>query len=122
VSDAFVLCGEIVGVVLFSLLLERARVLFAHEPAALARIEKLFAQIMVDEVGHVHFVRSRLSPAGLAWARRLLPLVARGALDDLPEMYALFGRDTILRRIQEADVDAAAAPYPDRLPIDATFA
>lgn len=119
VSDVAVLCGEIVGVAIFSLLLEKARVLFAAQPEALARIEMLFAQIMVDEVGHVHFVRSRLSASQLAWAKRLLPLVAHGALDDLPELVLLFGRKQIVRRAVEADVDAAAAPYPDRLVFDA---
>jgi hypothetical protein len=115
VSDPIVLCGEIVGVALFSLLLEKARVLFASQPEALGRIEALFAQIMVDEVGHVHFVRSRLSASQLAWAQRILPLVAHGALDDLPELVKLFGRKTIVERVVAADVDGAAAPYPDRL-------
>lgn len=114
-SDPVVLCGEIVGVALFSLLLEKARELFASQPEALARIEALFGQIMVDEVGHVHFVRSRLSASQLAWAKRMLPLVAHGALDDLPELVKLFGRKTIVQRVVAADVDAAAAPYPDRL-------
>lgn len=115
IADVLVLDGEIVGVALFSLLLEKARELFAAQPEALDRIERLFGQIMVDEVGHVHYVRSRLSPFQLATARRLLPLVAHGALDDNPEMVALFGRGTIVRRAVAADVDAAAAPYPDRL-------
>ncbi|MES2641105.1 MAG: hypothetical protein V4850_16575 [Myxococcota bacterium] len=113
-SDVAVLCGEIFGVAIFSLLLDKARTLFAAQPEALARIETLFAQIMVDEVGHVHFVRSRLSASQLAWAKRLLPLVVHGALDDLPELVVLFGRKQIVRHAVAADVDAAAAPYPDR--------
>lgn len=119
ISDVVVLCGEIVGVGLFSLLLEKARVLFAAQPEALGRIEQLFAQIMVDEVGHVHFVRSRLSASQIAWAKRILPVVAHGALDDLPELVSLFGRREIVRRIVAADVDAAAAPYADRLVFEA---
>lgn len=115
VADVLILDGEIVGVALFSLLLEKARALFATQPEALERIERLFGQIMVDEVGHVHYVRSRLSAFQLATARRLLPLVARGAIDDNPELVALFGRKAILARVVAADVDAAAAPYPDRL-------
>lgn len=118
-SRVFVLCGEIVGVTLFTLLLEKARALFGAQPEALARIEALFAQVLVDEVGHVHFVRSGLTPFQLAWAKRLLPVVAYGALDDIPEMRLLFGRSEIVRRVVAADVDAAAAPYPDRLVIEA---
>lgn len=113
-ADVVVLCGEIVGVALFSLLLEKARVLFAPQPRVLARIEALFGQIMVDEVGHVHFVRSGLGPQRLAWARRILPLVAWGVLLDIPELSLLFGREEIMRRAKAADVDAAAATYPDR--------
>lgn len=113
-ANPIVLCGEIVGVAVFSLLLEKARELFAHQPEALGRIERLFGQIMVDEVGHVHFVRSCLGPQGLAWARRLLPLVAWGLLVESPELVRLFGRDALMRRIQAGDVDGAAAAYPDR--------
>ncbi len=114
-SDVAVFCGEIVGVTIFSLLLDKARTLFAAQPAALARIEALFAQILVDEVGHVHYVRSRLSGAQLAAARRLLPIVARAVLDDITELSLLFGRDALLRHVAAADVDAAAAAHDDRL-------
>jgi hypothetical protein len=113
-GNVVVLCGEVFGVAVFSLLLEKARTLFAHQPEALARIEILFGQILVDEVGHVHYVRSTLSPSRLAWARRILPLVAWGALLEMPELIQLFGREEILRRTLTADVDAAAASYPDR--------
>ncbi len=114
IANVFVLCGEICGVAVFDLLLAKARELFAHQPEVLARHEALFAQIMVDEVGHVHFVRSTMSPQRLAWARTALPLVAWSLLDESPELLRLFGRETLMRRIMEADVDAAAAAYPDR--------
>jgi hypothetical protein len=114
ISSVVVLCGEIVGVAVFSLLLEKASQLFAVQPPVLVRLEALFGQILVDEVGHVHFVRSRVGPAGLALARRLLPLVASGVLDDLPELEQLFGRARVLSTIRAAQVDAAAAAYADR--------
>lgn len=113
-ANVIVLCGEIIGVAIFGLLLEKARELFAGQPKALERIETLFAQIMVDEVGHVHFVRSGLGALQLACARQLLPVVAWGLLADSPEFTLLFGRDTIMRRIMAADVDGAAATYADR--------
>lgn len=119
-ANVAVLCGEIVGVAIFSLLLEKARTIFASQPEALARIETLFGQIMVDEVGHVHFVRSGLGPSQLAWAQRLLPVVAFGVLDDIPELGMLFGKAEILRRVKAADVDAAAAGYPDRFVVPAS--
>lgn len=113
-SLPLVLCGEICGVAFFQLLLHKARELFGDQPGPLARIEELFGQIMVDEVGHVHFARSQLDTPGLAFAKRLLPLVARGLVDGMPEYYQLFGRERLMREILRADVDAAALPYPDR--------
>lgn len=117
-SDVAVLCGEIVGVSIFTLLLEKARTLFPDQPAALARIEALFGQILVDEVGHVHFLRSRVSARQMGWAKRLLPLVASSVVDDIPELGLLLGADTLLRHALAADVDAAAAPYADRLVVE----
>jgi hypothetical protein len=108
-SNVLVLDGEIVGVALFDLLLQKARELFAAQPRALARIEELFAQIMVDEVGHVHYVRSLLDGPRLAIAKRVLPLVAWGAFDGIPELTELFGRARLLRVVRAAAVDAAAA-------------
>jgi hypothetical protein len=119
VSDVLVFCGEVVGVQIFALLLEKARELFAAQPDALSRIEALFAQILVDEVGHVQYLRSRLTASRLAVARRLLPLVAGSVVDDIPELGLLFGREELVRRALAADVDAAAAAYPDRLVFDA---
>src|SRR5262249_16205848 len=119
IANVLVLDGEIVGVAIFSLLLEKARELFAPQSEVLARIEALFAQVMVDEVGHVHFVRSGLGKRGLAWAKRLLPLVARGVLEDVPELERLFGREEIMRRAMAGEVDKAAAKYPDRFAFDA---
>ena len=109
-----IFCGEICGVAFFHLLLHKARELFGDQPEPLARIEGLFAQIMVDEVGHVHFARSQMDAPGLALAKRLLPLVARGLVDGMPEYYQLFGRERLMQEILRADVDAAALPYPDR--------
>ena len=104
---------------IFTLLLEKARGLFADQPAVVACMESRFAQILVDEVGHVHFVRSNLGPTQIAFARRLLPLVARSILRDVPELEMLFGRQLFLERVLKADVDRAAAPDPDRLVVPA---
>ncbi|MFV8750970.1 hypothetical protein ACNOYE_10535 [Nannocystaceae bacterium ST9] len=114
-ANVLVLCGEVFGVAIFSLLLEKARTLFASQPETLARIETLFGQILVDEVGHVQYIRSTLAPARLQWARRIMPLVAWGALRDIPELIALFGRDVLMQRVASIDVESAAASYPDRL-------
>jgi hypothetical protein len=113
-SNVLIFDGEIVGVAMFNLLLGKARELFASQPVALARIEELFAQIMVDEVGHVHYARSLLDGPQLGIAKRLLPTIAKGATDGMPELWHLFGREHAMRVILQAGVDAAAEPYADR--------
>jgi hypothetical protein len=97
ISDVVALAAELSGVAAFRLLLESGRELFADEPDVVAQIEDLFGQILVDEVGHVRFLRSRLGPVRLRIAAALLPLVTRGMIDDMPELVALLGR-TVHRR------------------------
>jgi hypothetical protein len=120
-SDVVALDAELVGVVTFRLLLEKARELFGDQPGPLARIETLLAQILVDEVGHVQFLQSRLGAVRLAAARAMLPVVVRGLLDDIPEIERLFGRARFLAAVTAPDVLGAASrsleppgPSPER--------
>ncbi len=114
-TDVVALDAELCGVVLFRLLLEKARSLFDDQPGPLARIDLLLRQILVDEVGHIHFLRSRLGPCRLALARALLPLITRALLDDVPELGLLYGRDRILAEVTAADVDFAVEGFAERL-------
>ena len=117
-SSVLILCAEIGGVVVFQMLRDKARELFADQRVPMARIETLFNQIVVDELGHIQFVRSLLGPARLAMARRMLPMIAKGLLDDIPELHALFG-EQLVAAVINADIDAIARDYPERLlPID----
>ncbi|MFO0615577.1 MAG: hypothetical protein U0414_23490 [Polyangiaceae bacterium] len=116
-SDVVALAAELAGVTAFRLLLEESRTLFADAPAVRDRIALLLGSVVVDEVGHVRFLSSRLGPARLAIARRILPLVARGMVDDIPEIVSLFGRDPFFQAVQSVDLDAADASLPDRSPL-----
>lgn len=104
ISDLSVLCGELVGVAVFALLREHARRLFGDQPAACARIEHLLDLILIDEIGHVYYLRSRLGPLRLRLCRLALPLIARVLMADMPEGERLFGRRTLLERIQDPEV------------------
>jgi hypothetical protein len=117
ISDVVALAAELSGVAAFRLLLETARELFADEPVVLAEIEDLFRQILVEEVGHVRFLRSRLGPLRLRIAAALLPLVTRGMIDDMPELVALLGRDRYLAEVMRCDVTGAVADYEGRMPL-----
>ncbi|MDP3734476.1 MAG: hypothetical protein Q8R37_04560 [Nanoarchaeota archaeon] len=113
IANVIVFAAEVAGVAAFRLLRDKAYELFDDQPEPLKRIGELFQQIMVDEVGHVHYVRSQLGPARLKVAQAILPIVARGFINDIPEYKLLFGAklmDTIIR----ADVDSAVAHYPDK--------
>lgn len=119
VSDMTVLCGEIIGVASFMLLRERAAVLFADQPAPAQRVQSLLTQLLVDEIGHVYYLRSRLGPVRLLLARLLLPVIARSMLKDVPEAVRLFGRKQVLARILDpAVVGVAAAACDDALSLE----
>lgn len=112
-SNVLVLSAEIAGVTTFQLLLEEARALFSAQSAPLARIEELLRQLLVDELGHVYFLRSTLDQARLSMARGLLPVVARSFLSDLPEMCRLFGRERLLREMLRADMSGVLSQHPE---------
>ena len=107
-----ILISERGASVSFWLLIEKARELFAAQPEVVRRIELLLGEIMVDEVGHLHYIRSRLGRFGLGFAERTLKLVGGRLLKDLPELEQLFGRKYFMNQLLRLDVDALAARYP----------
>jgi|SRR3989344_3030620 len=113
ISNIVVFTAEIAGVAAFSMLRDKAYELFDDQQESLQRIDELFQQILVDEVGHVHYVRSQLGPIGLRIGKTILPTVARGFLHDMPEYRLLFG-DKLMETILAADVDSAVAAYDDK--------
>lgn len=114
ISDVIVMSGEVAGVIVFRMLAEKARELFQEAPEALSNILELLAQLLIDEVGHVYFLRSRLDGPRLFLARLILPLVAKALLDDTPEIWPLLGRERLMKEILAADIPAAVAAFPDR--------
>lgn len=109
ISDVTVLCGEIIGVATFMLVRERAAALFAGQPASARRLHALLTEILVDEIGHVYYLRSQLGPVRLALARRLLPVIARVMTRDLPEAVRLFSTEELLARMLDPEVAGAAS-------------
>lgn len=108
-SDMTVLCGELIGVASFMLMRERAAVLFADQPAPAQRLQYLLTQLLVDEVGHVYYLRSRLGPVRLYLARLLLPVIANAILKDIPEAERLFDRNELLARMLDPEMVAVAS-------------
>lgn len=58
--------------------LRRAGVeLFADEPDVRERVERLYSEILTDEIGHVGYCASRCTTAERAVMRRLYPMIGR---------------------------------------------
>ncbi len=114
--DVLALAFEVVGIAAFRALRDEARELFADHPAA-ARIDAHFAQLLVDEVGHVHFLRSRMGPRSLFLARALLPFAKRALFDDNHEIRMLLERRGALGGLERMDVDEVVENEPERLPV-----
>ena len=75
--------------------------LFADEPVVAARIERLYSEILTDEVGHVGYCAARCTPAERALMRRLYPRIGRlfarqtfeiSLLTDREELHSLLDR------------------------------
>src|SRR4030095_8119578 len=86
-----------VGCVVFRMLRERGRELFADEPQVEARMRRLFDEILGDELGHVGLVASLLGPRGRALMRRLYRVLAVPLASRMPAMAPLFGRRWLRR-------------------------
>lgn len=109
IANIIIMDAEIAGATIFKLLLEKARELMADQPEVLNRIEDLLGQILVDEVGHVHLMRSTLGPLQLRIAKGLLPQIAKSMVKDNPEISMLFTFDQVIARMVAADVDGLMA-------------
>ncbi len=83
-----ILCGEVLGSVVFAMLRERCDV-FSSQPEVEARLRMLLSVIELDEVLHVAYLRARLGPIAIRVARLLAPVVAAWVLWDVPEFGSL---------------------------------
>lgn len=83
-----ILCGEVLGSVVFQVLRERCDV-FHEQPEVEARLRMLLSAIELDEVLHVAYLRARLGPFALRISKLLAPLVATWILWDVPQFSVL---------------------------------
>jgi hypothetical protein len=103
-----VLCGEIFGSIAFKILWETADV-FSAQPDVMERLRSLSREIMIDELGHVSFARSRLGALGLTIARKMYPHVVDAYLREMPELIALGGGEDKVRN-RFLSIDLATSP------------
>jgi hypothetical protein len=99
IAFPFVGAGEMVGCILFDELRRVGVELFADEPDVAARIDRLYSEILTDEVGHVGYCAARCTTGERAVMRWLYPRFGRlltrhtaetGLLIDPKKLHARF--------------------------------
>ena len=88
-SRPLVLASEVLAVLMFMNLLDKARVVLRHDPELRDGVEERLCEVITDEIGHMSYNRACIGAAGMAQARMLLPLVAMGMSGAFPEMNVL---------------------------------
>lgn len=109
-----ILSGEVLGCVVFGLLLENLHH-FSAEPAVQRRLGSLAGQILRDELWHVVLCRTYLGPVRMGIARAMAPRVVDTLMREIPELAALgCNRADLLRRVR------SGLPCPVGFPGDQT--
>ncbi len=119
---SFVGAAEMAGCVLFDELRRVGVELFTDEPDVAARIERLYSEILTDEIGHVGYCAARCTAPERALMRRLYPLIGRlfarqtaeiSLLIDPAKLRARFDRPFDLVELAAGlSNDACVAAYP----------
>jgi hypothetical protein len=93
----FVFLGEIVAVVLFVKLRELATELIGTSSPAAVRVRALIDEIMIDEVGHMAFVRTTLGPRRIKFAERIFTIVVKRMFGMIPATIVLYDVEELAR-------------------------
>jgi hypothetical protein len=114
IGFAFVGAAEMAGCIMFDELRRVGVELFADEPDVAARIERLYSEILTDEVGHVGYCAARCTSAERAVMRWLYPLFGRMFARQTVEISLLIDPKTLRARLaQPFDVDELTASLPN---------
>lgn len=106
----FVGAAEMAGCIMFDELRRVGVELFADEPDVAARIERLYTEILTDEIGHVGYCAARCTRAERALMRWLYPYFGRLFARQTAEISLLTDREKLHARLdQPFDVEALTA-------------
>ena len=107
---AFVGAAEMAGCIMFDELRRIGVELFADEPDVAARIERLYSEILTDEVGHVGYCAARCTAGERALMRWLYPRIGRLFARQTYEISLLTDREKLHARLDRPfDVDELTA-------------
>jgi hypothetical protein len=110
----FVGAAEMAGCIMFDELRRVGVELFADEPDVAARIERLYCEILTDEIGHVGYCAARCTSAERAIMRRLYPRIGRLLARQTAEIGLLIDREKLYARLDRPfDVDELSSGLPN---------
>lgn len=110
----FVGAAEMAGCIMFDELRRVGVELFADEPDVAARIERLYSEILTDEVGHVGYCAARCTAAERAVMRWLYPRFGRLFARQTAEIGLLIEPQKLRGRLDRPfDVDQLTAGLPN---------
>jgi hypothetical protein len=113
IGFAFVGAAEMAGCIMFDELRRVGVELFADEPDVAARIERLYSEILTDEVGHVGYCAARCTSPERAVMRWLYPRFGRLFARQTVEISLLIDSKKLHARLDEPfDVDQLTAGLP----------
>ena len=92
------------GCIMFDELRRVGVELFADEPEVCERVEKLYSEILTDEIGHVGYCASRCTPAERAVMRWLYPRIGRLFARQTAEISMLIDPDELRARLDRSFV------------------
>ena len=99
--------AEMAGCVIFDELRRVGVELFADEPEVAARIDRLYSEILTDEIGHVGYCAARCTSAERAVMRWFYPRVARLMARQTFEILLVTDREKLMARLDRPfDVEA----------------
>jgi hypothetical protein len=90
--------SEVMGMTFYQHIWRVLEEVFAAEPEVVDRLHELLGEIMIDELGHIGERRSFLGNPGVAFARKVLPMMMHQFFADIPEARAILNID---RMVQE---------------------
>lgn len=96
---AFVGASEMAGCVMFDELRRVGAELFADEPEVAARIERLYSEILTDEIGHVGYCAARCTAGERVLMRWLYPRIGRLFARQTYEISLLTDREQLRARL-----------------------
>jgi hypothetical protein len=114
IGFGFVGAAEMAGCIMFDELRRVGVELFADEPDVAARIERLYTEILTDEIGHVGYCAARCTQPERAIMRWLYPRFGRLFARQTAEIKLLIDSEKLHARLDKPfDVEELTAHLPN---------